>query len=420
MPAFHENGVQAPLHALSSLPAPLTSPCGPLCTFPSSTVAAGAASSPHIYQHLRRPAGEQQGERPDRSDALPTVDYTTNPALDEPSFVIVSTDDLDRNMPVDVQRPHRTATLRAMLSVLVLSTLTFVGLANHFRAKDAENPSLSSLSSAWIDRQSCAWFHKCGVSEPMVQMKSPRPSADKTWMDSPNPLHAFWTSGTENASTWDNQERKLRKIPDYVMKHAPYVHLYSGEGYWPCDMAEHLLHTTPHVAFTPVEDALKDRDLDNLDELNKFGPVTFLQSDDNIEDDPDWLGGESNIPSGHETSRIEGKSPSVKRGRQSQLTGSRIAGGRSDAPAVLLVVDKGDGIVDAFWFFFYSYNLGNAFLGIRFGNHVGDWEHTAVRFRNGQPTQVFFSEHAWGQAFSWDAVEKIGDRVSHVHYIEAV
>jgi hypothetical protein len=77
---------------------------------------------------------------------------------------------------------------------------------------------------------------------------------------------------------------------------------------------------------------------------------------------------------------------------------------------VLILVDKGSGILDAFWFFFYSYNLGQTVLNIRFGNHVGDWEHTMIRFENGIPRGVFFSEHEGGQAYAWPAVEKRHDR----------
>ena len=80
--------------------------------------------------------------------------------------------------------------------------------------------------------------------------------------------------------------------------------------------------------------------------------------------------------------------------------------GFSDAPAVLVLVDKGSGILDAFWFFFYSYNLGQTVLKIRFGNHVGDWEHCMVRFENGVPRALFMSEHAGGQAYAWGALEK--------------
>ena len=88
------------------------------------------------------------------------------------------------------------------------------------------------------------------------------------------------------------------------------------------------------------------------------------------------------------------------------------AGGRSDAPAILVVMDKGNGIVDAFWFYFYSFNLGNTVVNVRFGNHVGDWEHCLVRFHNGKPKALFFSAHQGGEAYSYEAVEKIGQRVS--------
>ena len=93
------------------------------------------------------------------------------------------------------------------------------------------------------------------------------------------------------------------------------------------------------------------------------------------------------------------------------LFGKKVRGGRSNAPATLVVVEKGHGIVDAFWWYFYSFNLGNEVFGVRFGNHVGDWEHMVVRFVNGTPTTVFFSEHENGVAYDYDAVEKIGKRV---------
>lgn len=180
-----------------------------------------------------------------------------------------------------------------------------------------------------------------------------------------------------------DDEGRLRHIPQYILDYAPYVHLYSGEEYWPGDMAEHLQHTVPHLNYTPVEPRYQDRTLHNLDQLNDFGRMVFLQSKDDPETYPEWIGGEYNMPDGH----------------------------RSDAQAMLIVVDKGT-FVDAFWFYFYSFNLGNAVLGVRFGNHVGDWEHTAIRFKDGEPTEVFFSEHEWGAAYYWKDVEKRGRRVS--------
>jgi len=77
---------------------------------------------------------------------------------------------------------------------------------------------------------------------------------------------------------------------------------------------------------------------------------------------------------------------------------------------VLVVIEKDNGVVDAFFFFFYSYNLGNKVFNVRFGNHVGDWEHTVVRFQHGKPKAVFFSEHSFGEAYTYDALEKIGKR----------
>lgn len=68
--------------------------------------------------------------------------------------------------------------------------------------------------------------------------------------------------------------------------------------------------------------------------------------------------------------------------------------------------------MDTFYFYFYSFNLGNTVATWRFGNHVGDWEHTMVRFRDGKPEAMFFSQHERGAAYDFEAVEKIGKRVS--------
>jgi hypothetical protein len=40
------------------------------------------------------------------------------------------------------------------------------------------------------------------------------------------------------------------------------------------------------------------------------------------------------------------------------------------------------------------------------GNHIGDWEHTMIRFYYGVPQTVWLSQHAGGQAFTYDALEK--------------
>lgn len=211
-----------------------------------------------------------------------------------------------------------------------------------------------------------------------------------------------------------NDSRILHEIPQYVLDYAPLVHLYSEEQFWPCDIAEHLLHVTPELNYTPIHGRLQYSNLTNLNDLNKFetGRNVYLTSNDNVEERPDWLGGQKNIPD--EFSEDEEKIKTRRAGARprSKKTRARSHGGRSDAPAVLLTVNKGNGIVDAFWFYFYSYNLGNIVFNIRFGNHVGDWEHSLIRFQHGIPKLVFYSEHYFGEAYNYSAVEKIGKRVS--------
>jgi len=202
-----------------------------------------------------------------------------------------------------------------------------------------------------------------------------------------------------------DDENVLSQIPQYILDYAPLVHLYSGEQYWPCDMGDHLYHTTPELNYTPVRTSLQHPRLENLNDLNRWesGRFMFLTSNDNVEDYPEWLLGEKNIPAAPPLS------PKSHRDYSSRAAIQGTEGGRSDAPAVLIAVNKGHGIVDAFWFFFYSFNQGNVVI-LRFGNHVGDWEHTVVRFHNGRPKAVFVSEHFFGQAYSYQAMEKISKR----------
>lgn len=250
--------------------------------------------------------------------------------------------------------------------------------------RSALSAAYLALSSWTIDRPRANRFGKLGNADMAGLVDQVH-----RWQDDTR-IADFWTSGEAAPETWSEEEQELRKIPQYVYDYAPYVHLFSGEEFWPCDMAEHLLHTTPFLNYTPIEEMKDDRTLDNLHELNSFGRYTYLQSNDNVEERPNWLGGARNIP---ESSESDG-----------------TPRGRSSAPAVLVVIPKGNGIVDAFWFYFYSYNLGNKVFNVRFGNHIGDWEHSLVRFKDGKPTEVFVSEHSFGEAYGYDAVEKIGKR----------
>ena len=79
----------------------------------------------------------------------------------------------------------------------------------------------------------------------------------------------------------------------------------------------------------------------------------------------------------------------------------------------VIVVPKGNGVTDLVYFHFYPYNRGKKVcIGVELfgtclgstevmGNHVGDWEHFTVRLQDGQPSQVFLSQHSGGQTFNW-------------------
>lgn len=346
-----------------------------------------------------------------------------------------------------------------------------------WRPEDREEDQWVATSKYWLDRKACRWLGLCGVPHlRFVQSRfGHKPDIEPEQLSSDVPgvdWENAWTEGKDRPEDWSSDERVLREIPDYVMEYAPLVHLFSGEQFWPCDIAEHLAHVTPHLNYTPISSESEHPSLETLDEFNQYqrGRWVYLKSNDNVEERPEWLEGERNIPAdptdpndmfegndgwvhrpgktylqgvkdafhdlkdwwspGDETSDHDNDYKKSRSGQSFKkqngsfrttfheelkrsmpnIHGKQIRGGRSDAPAVLLTVDKGHGVVDAFWFFFYSFNLGNVVFNIRFGNHVGDWEHTAIRFHHGVPKVVFFSEHNFGSAYSYEAVEKIGKR----------
>lgn len=113
------------------------------------------------------------------------------------------------------------------------------------------------------------------------------------------------------------------------------------------------MHTTPWLNYTPL--TTTHPLLSNLDEYNKFGDI-YLTSDDDPTNPPEWLRGDHNRPN-----------------EPKQGTGEDEDIGMSTAPGVVIWTEKEGGIVDAFYFYFYSFNQGNTVAGWRFGNHVGDW-----------------------------------------------
>jgi hypothetical protein len=368
----------------------------------------------------------------------------------------------------------RLLSLRTALIFSAVFLITLGGLLTHYAtqpmtAEALEDGEWIATSKSAADRIMCRWFGLCGITH---MLRSSRWKGVTAPIDEYNPpkkprnSSGFWDSGAEQPETWSTSERILRDIPQFVIDHAPYVHLFSKEEFWPSDIGEHLVHTTPHVNYTPVAPKYRHPNLTDLDVLNdKYGRHTFTKSDDNVEYKPEWLGSKTNIPTkSHEhvpesvrfpgrqghwrwhpfpgiredpdydkwwnvnttkhdkiwdesvTAEAEARlqawhsAGSIKTDLKKRRTENPSAGGRSDAPVVMIVVDKGNDVVDAFWFYFYSYNQGNVVFNIRFGDHVGDWEHTCIRFYKGKPKAIFLSEHDNGAAYAWEAVEKIGSR----------
>ncbi|KAI0640082.1 hypothetical protein C8Q77DRAFT_1045467 [Trametes polyzona] len=170
---------------------------------------------------------------------------------------------------------------------------------------------------------------------------------------------------------------KRDPVPSFVLQNAPVSHLWSKEQWWPSDVAEHLTHVVPQVNFTAVAPAV------TLEDLSSLGSDVFLTSKDDVTKQPAWI-----------TSEV----------------GKPDASGKSAAPATIVLVEKDGGVLDAFFFYFYSFDHGGKVLDIEFGDHVGDWEHSMVRFVDGAPTAVYLSAHSGGSAYTFAATEKTNGR----------
>ncbi|KAG6128013.1 hypothetical protein E4U28_008431, partial [Claviceps purpurea] len=208
------------------------------------------------------------------------------------------------------------------------------------------------------------------------------------------------------------QNTALEPVPDFVTKHAPLVWLHSLDPFRPSDLLTHVRHTTPAINQVLVPN-LPSLTLDNLALLNGLNGTVALTSKDDVTTLPSWLMGD--VPD--------------EAGRTANATA-----------CVVILVDKGRDEVDAFYFYFYSYDRGanltqiveplNRLVedtqhGVPFGDHVGDWqvlplsylgvhslicifqhldfsaEHNMVRFHHGKPTGIYYSQHEDGAAYSW-------------------
>lgn len=105
---------------------------------------------------------------------------------------------------------------------------------------------------------------------------------------------------------------------------APYIYLHSQEAYFPADLATHVANTIPYTNFTATNYADNLNNL-GLGAINSYDTYLTVGSDKVINDKPQFLYGQKPDASG----------------KTEQLP--------------IIVVDKGNGLVDAFYFTFYSY-----------------------------------------------------------------
>ncbi|KUL85265.1 hypothetical protein ZTR_07927 [Talaromyces verruculosus] len=175
-----------------------------------------------------------------------------------------------------------------------------------------------------------------------------------------------------------------QSLPDYVLTYAPLLWLDVNETYFPGDIYGQVQNTYPALNYTKITGYTTPLTLDNLDQLNDFGNTSvYLTSNEGIEAFPAWFNG------------TQPNSDGVTEGATS---------------CAIVTVDHGDGTLDAFYFYFYSFNKGDIVLDLVWGDHVGDWEHNMVRFENGEPQALWYSQHSGGEAFTYDAVLKIDGR----------
>lgn len=185
--------------------------------------------------------------------------------------------------------------------------------------------------------------------------------------------------------TNDTRTLEPGEIPSYVLEYCSVVHLYTEETYLPYDIADYVKYF--HLEFK--NHSIAHHSPLSLQILGNIGQdpdmqqeELFMTSDHEFDDDPEWLTGKHNRPN---------------------LSTGKI----NNAPSVLIVVDKGNGWVDAYWFYFYSFNLGPFVMGKGpYGNHIGDWEHSLTRFYRGIPVFVWMSAHGGGGAYYYSALEK--------------
>lgn len=133
---------------------------------------------------------------------------------------------------------------------------------------------------------------------------------------------------------------------------APFVFLDKSDRFFPSDLQYHLHHTYATLNFSAVNSAPAPLTLNNLHLLNDLAGETnarkiALASKTNLAKTPAYL---------------HGKKPSSKTLKTDKA--------RS---CVVIVNDRGQGEVDAFFMYFYTFNQGPTVVGHELGDHLGDW-----------------------------------------------
>lgn len=167
---------------------------------------------------------------------------------------------------------------------------------------------------------------------------------------------------------------------------APLVWLDEAEMYFPSDMYAQVLNTKPYVnlSLIPEETLPSPLNLGSLSLLNNWGSNVYLTSTVDVTTTPAYLTG---------------------------VVPSPITGRTQNAISCSVILsDHGNGLMDAFYMYFYAYNQGNMVFGQELGDHIGDWEHNMIRFVNGTPQAIWYSQHGNGQAFLYSVAEKSGKR----------
>lgn len=134
---------------------------------------------------------------------------------------------------------------------------------------------------------------------------------------------------SNTVSTYSVPTQNL-KACSFLIDLAPLIWLHSQDPYRPSDIAQQLVHTTPMINWTAVQDLPAPVTLSNLDSLNEHGNTSvFLTSKEGIDADPQpaWLYGDTFD--------------------QNNNTGDAVS-------SVVITRDHGNGTLDAFYFYFYA------------------------------------------------------------------